>query len=105
MVNFKDRFRAAGIHFALSLAIAAAAGLLTVGGAPPDPLLGSDMHGPTDKAWFDARTDPPDLAWTLSGHLESTTLWVPMTGRKSFWTALVDGSSGRPVAFLPLDSF
>ena len=31
MANFKDRFRAAGIHFAASLAIAAAAGLLVFG--------------------------------------------------------------------------
>lgn len=57
------------------------------------------------KSRFPASTAAIDRALEQAGRPESTTLWVPMTGRKSFWTALVDGSSGRPVAFLPLDSF
>jgi hypothetical protein len=36
---------------------------------------------------------------------EAHALWLPLVGRKSFWTALIDPVTAEVVAFLPLDSF
>ena len=57
------------------------------------------------KARFPASNAEIDRVLVLAGRAESATLWIPMTGRKSFWTTLVDSATGEPVAFLPLDSF
>jgi hypothetical protein len=32
-------------------------------------------------------------------------VYVPMAGRKSFWTVFLDDSSAQVVAAMPLDSF
>jgi len=32
-------------------------------------------------------------------------MYVPLAGRKSFWTVLVDPTRAQPIAFMPLDSF
>lgn len=40
-----------------------------------------------------------------SGLAADKALFLPMIGRKSFWTVLLDPSSMEPVAFLPIDSF
>jgi hypothetical protein len=34
-----------------------------------------------------------------------TAMYVPMAGRKSFWTVFVDSTRAQPLAFMPLDSF
>lgn len=41
-----------------------------------------------------------------TGNLDpSTALYLPLVGRKTFWTVLIDPKDARPAAFLPLDSF
>lgn len=57
------------------------------------------------KGRFPDRSGEIERVLQTAGRSESNTLWVPMTGRKAFWTALVDASTGEPVAFVPLDSF
>lgn len=53
----------------------------------------------------------PDKAADVDGLLRElgrspeSTLWLPMAGRKTFWTVLVDASTAQPVGFLPMDSF
>ncbi|NJM43465.1 MAG: pilus assembly protein [Brachymonas sp.] len=46
-----------------------------------------------------------DKAVAQSGRTESQLLWLPMYGRKDFWTAIVDAQTAQPLAYLPLDSF
>jgi len=36
---------------------------------------------------------------------EAHALWLPLVGRKNFWTAFIDPATAEVVAFLPLDSF
>ena len=57
------------------------------------------------KGRFPDRSGEIERALQTAGRSESNTLWVPMAGRNAFWTALVDASTGQPVAFVPLDSF
>ena len=35
----------------------------------------------------------------------STALYLPLIGRKTFWTVLIDPKTAAPAAFLPIDSF
>ena len=46
-----------------------------------------------------------DQAVGSAGKPEAQLLWLPMVGRKDFWTVLVDAQTAQPLAFLPLDSF
>lgn len=46
-----------------------------------------------------------DEAVTQTGRNPDTLAYVPMVGRKSFWTVLVDAQTAQPLAYLPLDSF
>ncbi len=46
-----------------------------------------------------------DQAVAESGRAEAQLLWLPMYGRKDFWTAFIDARSAEPLAFIPLDSF
>lgn len=63
----------------------------------------------------------PSILWMASGHpgaaaaIQSEVIKarvpveqvrvLPLVGRQSFWTALIDQRSGRPFAFLPIDGF
>jgi len=53
----------------------------------------------------------PDQAATIDRAIEQTgrapgaLLYLPLVGRKTFWTVLVDSSTGDVLGFLPLDSF
>jgi hypothetical protein len=40
-----------------------------------------------------------------TGHQPDTLVYLPMTGRKSFWTVFLDPDSAEVLAFMPLDSF
>ena len=40
-----------------------------------------------------------------SGRTAETLSWVPMIGRKTFWTAFIDPQTTEVLAFLPIDSF
>jgi hypothetical protein len=46
-----------------------------------------------------------DATLAETGRSSATTLYVPMMGRKSFWTVLVDSQSAAVVGFVPIDSF
>ncbi len=57
------------------------------------------------KARFTTRTPEIDDAVRSTGRPELALQYVPMVGRKTFWTVLVDGVSAEPLVFLPIDSF
>lgn len=40
-----------------------------------------------------------------AGRQENQVVWVPMLGRKTFWTVLLDAQSGQVLDFMALDSF
>lgn len=46
-----------------------------------------------------------DKALADSGLNSGNALWLPMIGRKSFWTVLLDPVTAQPKAYVPLDSF
>jgi hypothetical protein len=52
-----------------------------------------------------ARAAEIDAALAQAGRRADNTSWLPMVGRKSFWTAFVDPATGQPVAFLALDPY
>ncbi|MFC5496702.1 TfpX/TfpZ family type IV pilin accessory protein [Caenimonas terrae] len=57
------------------------------------------------KSRFPARAAEIDAALARAGCQPATTLYLPLAGRKTFWTAFVDPASTDVVAFLALDSF
>jgi hypothetical protein len=57
------------------------------------------------KAKFPTQSAQIDAAIASSGKSMDQLTWLPMVGRKSFWTVLIDAQSTLPVAYLPLDSF
>lgn len=57
------------------------------------------------KARFPARAADIDGILRQTGRTPETLAWVPMVGRKTFWTAFVDPATGQVLAFLPLDPF
>lgn len=54
---------------------------------------------------FAARAAEIDAAVVATGKPASTLVYVPLAGRKTFWTVLLDASTAQPLGFLPLDSF
>lgn len=57
------------------------------------------------KRRFPDRTSEIDQAVQATGRPAKDLLYLPMVGRKTFWTALLDANTAQPLAFLPLDSF
>lgn len=57
------------------------------------------------KARFPARIGDVDAAIAASGKGADALAWLPMVGRKTFWTVLVDRTTADVVGFIPLDSF
>ncbi len=57
------------------------------------------------KERFPAHTAMLDGAARRTGRPESELLYLPMVGRKTFWTVLVDPVTAQPLDYLPLDSF
>lgn len=57
------------------------------------------------KARFAARAAEIDQAIAPTGRPSEALAYVPMIGRKSFWTAFVDPVTAQVLAFMPLDSF
>lgn len=57
------------------------------------------------KTKFPAQVAQIDAAIASSGKSMDQLSWLPMVGRKSFWTVLIDAQTTLPVAYLPLDSF
>jgi hypothetical protein len=57
------------------------------------------------KARFAGRADAIDAVLGRVGRQAPTTAYLPLVGRKSFWTAFIDPVTADVVAFMPLDSF
>ncbi len=57
------------------------------------------------KTRFPAQLAQIDEAVRSTGRAETALRYVPMVGRKTFWTVLVDGATAQPLAFLSIDSF
>jgi hypothetical protein len=46
-----------------------------------------------------------DGVLNATGRKPDTLLYVPLAGRKSFWTVFIDPQTAQPLAFMPLDPF
>lgn len=57
------------------------------------------------KARFPEHVAAINAALPKQSEVADAAVYVPLVGRKSFWTVLVDGRNGDIVGFLPLDSF
>ena len=57
------------------------------------------------KARFATQATAIDAAIAATGHKPDTLIYLPMVGRKSFWTVILDPVTADIVAFMPLDSF
>lgn len=57
------------------------------------------------KGRFPASAAEVDAVLSVAGRTPESTLYVPMVGRKSFWSVFVDPVTAEIVATMPLDSF
>lgn len=57
------------------------------------------------KKRFPDRAAEIDRAIERTGHAPDAVLYLPLAGRKAFWTVLLDASTTEVIGFLPLDSF
>ena len=57
------------------------------------------------KARFHLQASAIDAVIAQSGHAPESLAYLPMVGRKSFWTVSLDPATFDTVAFMPLDSF
>jgi hypothetical protein len=57
------------------------------------------------KTRFTAQATAIDAAIAQTGRTEAALKFLPLVGRKSFWTVLLDAQSAQPLAYLPIDSF
>ena len=57
------------------------------------------------KARRAARAQELDAAIAKTGQPADTLKYLPLHGRKEFWTALIDGKTAQPLAYLPLDPY
>jgi hypothetical protein len=46
-----------------------------------------------------------DRAIERTGRAPDAVLYLPLVGRKAFWTVLLDASTAEVLGYLPLDSF
>jgi hypothetical protein len=70
----------------------------------PDILKAAKPVG-TLKHRFATQAQEIDSVLLNAGRTEQDTLYVPLVGRKSFWTVFLDSKTAQVVATLPLDSF
>lgn len=57
------------------------------------------------KARFPAQAADIDAVIARTGRPADALVYIPMVGRKSFWTVFLDPSTTQVLAFMPLDSF
>lgn len=57
------------------------------------------------KARFASQVGAIDAVLAATGRQPDTLVYVPMVGRKSFWTVFLDPVTTEVLAFMPLDSF
>jgi hypothetical protein len=54
---------------------------------------------------FPDRAMEIDAALKSSGRATTSVSYLPMVGRQTFWTVLLDGKTAEVIAFVPIDSF
>lgn len=54
---------------------------------------------------FGTQAPEVDAVLARAGRQAASTAYLPLAGRKSFWTVFVDPATAQVVAFMPLDSF
>ena len=59
----------------------------------------------TLKTRFPQQADEIDRVLRAVGHTPQNTVFLPLAGRKSFWTVFLDPVTAQVVATMPLDSF
>ena len=57
------------------------------------------------KARFAAHAAAIDAVIAAKGRKPESLVYLPLVGRKTFWTVFLDPTNGDVVAFMPLDSF
>lgn len=57
------------------------------------------------KTRFTAQAASINAAIAQTGQVEAALKYLPLVGRKSFWTVLIDAQNAQPLAYLPIDSF
>ena len=57
------------------------------------------------KSRFPAQVPAIEAAVASTGRQADSLVYLPMIGRKSFWTVFLDPVTAEPLAFMPLDSF
>ena len=57
------------------------------------------------KARFASRSAEIDAAIAKTGRKPETLAYLPLVGRKSFWTVLLDPATADVLGFIPIDSF
>jgi hypothetical protein len=57
------------------------------------------------KTRFAGRASEIDSLLAREGRQTDKTVYLPLVGRKTFWTVLLDADTADVIAFLPLDSF
>jgi len=57
------------------------------------------------KARFANQAAEIDRVLSQSGRTSESTVYVPLAGRKSFWTVFLDASTAQVITTMPLDSF
>lgn len=57
------------------------------------------------KTRFAARAAEIDAVLARAGRKSDAVVWLPLVGRKSFWTVFLDPVTADAVGFMPLDSF
>jgi hypothetical protein len=57
------------------------------------------------KARFPANKKEIDSALQAAGRVPIAAGYIPMVGRKTFWTVLIDFNTAEVLAFVPIDSF
>ena len=54
---------------------------------------------------FPAYAPALDAAVREAGIAPQSARWLPVHHRKGFWTAIIDGASGRPLSYAPVDPY
>jgi len=57
------------------------------------------------KARFPKYIHDIDMAMAASASVQASAMYVPLAGRKDFWTVIIDGRNGEVLGYVPLDSF
>jgi hypothetical protein len=74
-------------------------------GAAKGRVLGAAQPVSQLKARFGARAAEIDAVLKSAGRNPDAVAYLPMVGRKAFWTAFIDPVSADIIAFLPLDPY